>query len=163
MAVYLVRHGKAGSRASWEGDDRRRPLTRRGQRQAEGLCRLLEYEAFEHVVSSPYVRCLQTVVPLASRRGCAIESSDALAEGASLEDALALVRKHTYKGAVLCTHGDVVPMLLGHFQSLGVPLRDPRQWPKGSAWVLDCEAGEVVGATYLAPPPDDAPRRDGPP
>lgn len=155
MNVYLVRHAKAGERGAWEGDDTQRPLTKRGQRQAEGLRDLLREEAFDHVVSSPYVRCIQSVVPLASTLSLSIEVSDALAEGASLHDAAALVRKFAYHGAVLCTHGDVVPMLLSHYEASGVELRDAREWPKGSTWVLKCEAGEVVSGRFV-PPPEDA-------
>src|SRR5918996_824199 len=39
--VLLLRHGRAGERSSWEGDDRRRPLDELGMRQAEELVRLL--------------------------------------------------------------------------------------------------------------------------
>jgi 8-oxo-dGTP diphosphatase len=153
--VFLVRHAKAGDRSTWEGDDRQRPLTRRGHRQAEHLGDYLEPEQFEQIVTSPYVRCIETVVPLASLRSMSIEVTDALGEGASLDDAFSLVRKHAYKGAVLCTHGDIVPMIIGHLKARQVEITGVIEWAKGSIWVLECEAGDVVRARYVPPPPDD--------
>ena len=93
---------------------------------------------------------METVVPLAAARGIPIEPVESLAEGASLEEALALVRKHTPNGAVLCTHGDVMPMLLDYYASHGVDIGPMPQWPKGCTWVLETDAtGEVCGARYV--------------
>ena len=155
MTVYLVRHAKAGERGVWEGDDQLRPLSGRGHLQARGLLEVLEGAQFDRLLSSPYVRCMETVVPLSGERGVAIEPVDALAEGAALDEALALVGKHTAHGAVFCTHGDVVPMLLEHYAGQGVDIGAAPQWPKGSTWALDTDAtGEVTSVRYLPPPPD---------
>ncbi len=155
MTVYLVRHAKAGERNVWEGDDELRPLSGRGHLQTRGLLDVLEDAEFDRLLSSPYVRCMETVVPLSGRRGIAIEPVDALAEGAQLDDALALVRKHAAGGAVFCTHGDVIPMLLDYYGRHGVDIGVAPQWPKGSTWALDTDAtGEVISARYLPPPPD---------
>ena len=35
MIVLLVRHARAGDRSEWEGDDRLRPLDKKGRRQAK--------------------------------------------------------------------------------------------------------------------------------
>jgi 8-oxo-dGTP diphosphatase len=97
---------------------------------------------------------METLIPLAAQRGLAIEPDEALAEGGGLDDAVALVRKHAEHGAVLCTHGDIVPMLLFHYADRGVDIGAAPQWPKGSTWVLDTDAtGEVVLARYVPPPP----------
>jgi 8-oxo-dGTP diphosphatase len=153
VTIYLVRHAKAGERGAWDGEDRLRPLSGRGHFQAAELVELLRDARFERVLSSPYVRCMETVVPLAVVRGLAIEPSDALAEGATLDDALALVNKHSGHGAVLCTHGDVLPMLLEHYARQGVDIGTTPQWPKGCTWVLETDAtGEVRSAEYLPPP-----------
>lgn len=155
MSIYLVRHAKAGVRDSWPGDDEQRPLSGRGRLQALGLLELLSDAQFERVLSSPYVRCIETVVPLAAARRLAIEPVEALAEGAVLEEAVALIRKHTATGAVMCSHGDVIPMLLDHYASNGVDIGAAPQWPKGCVWVLETDStGEVVGAEYLPPPAD---------
>lgn len=155
MTIYLVRHAKAGVRNVWEGDDRLRPLSGRGHLQARGLLEVIADAPFDRLLSSPYVRCMETVVPLSGERGVAIEPVDALAEGATLDDALALVQKHTAHGAVLCTHGDVIPMLLQHYADHGVDIGAAPQWPKGSTWALETDAtDEVTSARYLPPPPD---------
>ncbi|MGO9872435.1 MAG: phosphoglycerate mutase family protein [Acidimicrobiia bacterium] len=155
MTVYLIRHAKAGDRDTWRDDDRLRPLSGRGHRQARLLVDLLHDATFDRVLSSPFVRCMETVVPIAGVRGLPVEPVEALAEGARLDDALALVRKHSIPGAILCMHGDVMPMLLDHFASAGIDMAHSRQWPKGCTWVLDTDnTGEVVRAQYLPPPPD---------
>ena len=155
MTIYLVRHAKAGERHVWDGDDQLRPLSGRGRLQARGLLEVLEDAHFDRLLSSPYVRCMETVVPLSGERGVAIEPVDALAEGATLDEALALVRKHAAGGAVFCTHGDIVPMLLEHYANQGVDIGTTPQWPKGSTWALETDAtGEVISARYIPPPPD---------
>jgi phosphohistidine phosphatase SixA len=153
MTIYLVRHAKAGERDAWIGDDELRPLSGRGHLQARELVDVLADAHFERVVSSPYVRCMETVVPVAAARRLAVEPSDALAEGTTLEEALALVQKVAGAGAVLCTHGDIVPMLLDYYARRGVDLGPAPQWPKGCTWVLETDTtGEVTSAEYFAPP-----------
>jgi broad specificity phosphatase PhoE len=154
MTIYLVRHAKAGDRNTWLDDDRLRPLSGRGHLQARELIHLLHDATFDRVLSSPYVRCMETVVPIAGARGLSVEPVDALAEGADLEEALRLLRKHSTLGALLCMHGDVMPMLLDHYAASGVDIADDREWPKGCTWVLDTDGtGEVVHARYIPPPP----------
>jgi broad specificity phosphatase PhoE len=150
MTVYLVRHAKAGSRDKWVGRDEDRPLSKAGQRQADAMAHALQ-DGVTKIVSSPFVRCRQTVEPLAARRGVTIEAADELAEGATLDDAVTLFDKVASENAVLCSHGDVIGALLHHFERAGVPLHDDRM-EKGSTWVLDVDAGAVVGARYLPPP-----------
>jgi 8-oxo-dGTP diphosphatase len=152
LTIYLVRHVKAGERRTWDGDDRLRPVSRAGQRQALALVRVLADAKFDRILSSPYVRCLESMVPLASERGLAIEPNDALAEESALEPALALVVKHAQSGAVFCSHGDIIPMLLEHYSANGVDLGPAPQCPKGCTWVLETNtANEVVRASYRAP------------
>jgi 8-oxo-dGTP diphosphatase len=154
VTVYLVRHAKAGDRHVWQGDDEDRPLSGRGRIQSRGLLAILADAQFDRLLSSPYVRCMETLIPLAAQRGLAIEPVEALAGGGALDDSLALVRKHAEHGAVLCTHGDIIPMLLSHYAERGVDVGDAPQWPKGSTWVLETDAtGEVVAARYIPPPP----------
>ena len=111
--LILLRHASAGDRGRWNGDDFERPLDERGMRQAEGLVQALARYEIERILASAYVRCIQTVEPLGQSLGLEIEERDELAEGASREDALALVDELRGEGAVLCTHGDIVLGLLG--------------------------------------------------
>ena len=153
MTIYLVRHAKAGDRSSWPGDDFFRPLSRRGQMQSEALVLQFAGAPIARLLTSPYIRCIESLVPLAGERVLAIEPVDALAEYRSLEDALTLVRKHTHHDVVMCSHGDIIPMLLGYYASRGVDLGPDPAWPKGCTWRLDVDAtGEIVRATYIPPP-----------
>jgi phosphohistidine phosphatase SixA len=146
--VVVVRHAKAGDREAWHEDDRLRPLSRKGKAQAEALVGLLAGEPVDRVLSSPFVRCVQTVRPLALNRSVPIEEHDALAEGASVRDALALVRG-SGGAVVVCSHGDVIPDLVMSLADRGVEMRDPPAWKKGSVWVLEREAGLFTVVRYL--------------
>jgi 8-oxo-dGTP diphosphatase len=112
VIVYLVRHASAEARETWAGDDRLRPLDDRGLRQAERLVEQLGRREFRRIVSSPSVRCVETVVPLAHARGLAVEHAEALGEGADAEAALALFRSAGMP-LVACVHGDLAEALLG--------------------------------------------------
>jgi len=151
VTVYLVRHAKAGRRKAWADDDELRPLSKAGKAQARALAKRLAGDGITRVLSSPYVRCRQTVEPLAEGRGVPVEPSDALREGASLPDSLRLVEKVAGENAVLCTHGDVLGNLLLHFAELGVDLQTDRI-EKGSVWALELDDCEVRSATYHPPP-----------
>jgi 8-oxo-dGTP diphosphatase len=119
MSVILLRHAWAGHRERWDGDDRLRPLDKRGRKQAKALGDVLRARGVTRVLSSPSVRCTQTVAQL----GLDIEPDERLGEGASPEDTLELLREAD--GAVACTHGDVIENVLGF------PLK------KGAAVVLE--------------------------
>lgn len=151
MTVYVVRHAKAGSRSSWSGPDDLRPLTKAGRRQADALVELLGDVGITRIVSSPYVRCRQTVEPLAQRTRLPVDLSDALAEGAPLAEVLRLIEKVSDEPAALCTHGDVIDALLDHLRDHEVPVVGDAS-EKGSTWALETHSGTVVAARYLEPP-----------
>jgi 8-oxo-dGTP diphosphatase len=151
VTLYVVRHGKAGSRSAWTDPDDLRPLTKAGRRQAEAIADLLADRDLERIVSSPYVRCRQSVEPLAGRIRLPVDLSDALEEGAPLAEVLVLLDKVGDDNAVLCTHGDVVGELLQHCVRHGVRV-DTGLLAKGSTWVMETEAGAIVSAEYLPPP-----------
>jgi 8-oxo-dGTP diphosphatase len=143
MSVLLVRHAKAADRDGWEGPDDMRPLTGKGQRQAEGLVATLADFDVVRILSSPYLRCTQTVAPLAAARRLPVEPCDDLAEGAG-HAALALVRGlvSAPRDIVLCTHGDVVEEVLD-----GLGVRRSGWTAKGATWVLGDEQARCL------PPP----------
>ncbi len=142
MAVLLVRHAEAGVRDRWERPDRERPLSAEGGQQAEALVELLAGYDVDRVLSSPYLRCTQTVEPLAAARGLPVERSDDLAEGSG-RVALRRVRSLLDGPAtVLCTHGDVVEEVLD-----GLGVRRSSETEKGATWVL------APGKTQSLPPP----------
>ena len=139
MIVYLVRHAQAGHRETWEGDDDRlRPLDERGLKQAEALVEQLARRDFSRIRSSPYVRCMQSVEPLAAARGLQVETVDALAEGTGEAAALELFRSLDAP-AVASVHGDLA------FDLLGETLK------KGATAVLD--VGDDVEVLERLDPP----------
>jgi 8-oxo-dGTP diphosphatase len=75
---YLVRHAHAGDKHTWTGPDPLRPLSEPGRREAHGLLTQLRDYPITRILSSPAVRCLQTVEPLAQRRGLPIEPAQVL-------------------------------------------------------------------------------------
>jgi 8-oxo-dGTP diphosphatase len=152
MAIYVVRHAKAGDRAEWEGDDRFRPLTKSGHRQAEELAAWLKKEPIDAILSSPYARCVQTLEPLAERRKLPIEPRKDLEEGSGGGSVLRLVLEFKGRNVVLCTHGDVVEELLEHLVAQGLVPRARAQLEKGSTWILDEKNGRITGATYQPAP-----------
>jgi 8-oxo-(d)GTP phosphatase len=133
--LLLVRHASAGDRKSWQGDDRLRPLDARGAWQAERLIEVLGGHRLDRILSSPYVRCVQTVEPLACGRGFPVEEREELAEGAGLEAFVGLARE--LGAAAVSVHGDLVEELLGA----------PRR--KGSTTLLE----EGLRAVATIPPP----------
>lgn len=152
--AYLIRHGKAGDRGAWQGPDELRPLTKAGGRQAEGLAERLMGEPIGRVISSPAVRCVETVRPLADRLGVELELDLALMEGTGPDGASRLAVAATPGSAIaLSTHGDVIWELLTDLEAAGVPLTPGIPAKKGSVWVLEVTGGAVVRGTYQ-PPPD---------
>lgn len=152
MTIHFVRHAKAGSRNRWDGPDDQRPLTDNGRLQAQGLLEALRDEDIEHIVSSPYVRCRQSVEPLAEVLRLPVELSDALGEGATLTEALRLIEKYGDSDVVLCSHGDVIPAFLEHLLDLGIDLGDDVRCEKGSTWRVSVSDGVFTAATYVPPP-----------
>ena len=108
-------------------------------------------QPLKRVLSSPFVRCVQTVEPLASALGLQVEKTQALAEGRSA-DALALLHELAGEDAALCTHGDVIPEVLQALESEGVHIQSEWKWPKASTWVLHHEDGGLARATYVPRP-----------
>jgi 8-oxo-dGTP diphosphatase len=111
----VLRHAAAGDRDHWDADDFHRPLNGKGRRQAAELVEVLRPLGVRRVVSSPYVRCVETVEPLAAALELSVELDDRLAEGAG-PGADELLRED---GVVCCTHGDIADALLGRGLSKG--------------------------------------------
>jgi broad specificity phosphatase PhoE len=97
--LYFVRHAKAGSRTRWEGNDRERPLSKSGRNQAEALDSVLGPNAISAIWSSPYLRCVQTVEPLAKARKLKVQETRHLAEGARLKGVYRFIEDGSPVGA----------------------------------------------------------------
>ncbi len=153
MAMYLVRHGKAGSRHDWKGPDDERPLSKRGRRQADALVGLLADRGIVRVFSSPSVRCVHTVEPLADKLGLPVDLRPELGEGTAKDDVAGFVGGLLSTTAAVSSHGDMIPVILEVLAAdHGLDLPDDYPCAKGSVWELaDDGAGRMTG-TYLAPP-----------
>jgi phosphohistidine phosphatase SixA len=152
--IHLIRHAKAKNRLTWEEPDQVRPLTKRGRREAEAIAARLGEETLTRLVSSPYVRCLQTLEPLAVVLDLPIETTDLLAEGADGERAAELMCSLAEAGPIACcTHGDVLFDVVEAVASSGVGLEGPLAAPVASTWVLGVEDGRFVDARFVDQPP----------
>jgi 8-oxo-dGTP diphosphatase len=151
VTIYLVRHAHAGSRHDWPGADHERPLSSKGRKQARGIVERFGDRAITRVLSSPSTRCRQTVEPIAERCGVTVEESPAIAEGAHVGDAMALIRSLIRTDAVLCSHGDVIPEVISALAAGGVLVNGRRSAAKGATYVIEVDGGELLSATYVEP------------
>ena len=150
--LYLVRHAKAGERRLWAGDDTLRPLSKKGWKQSELLAKRLAQLDPGLLCSSPYVRCVQTLEPLATRLGTTIETDQRLSEGEPVEPVLELLAEAP-DNSVLSSHGDIISATLTVLDDGGAKLRTPPDWRKASVWVLHRnKKGAIVDATAWPPP-----------
>lgn len=150
--IHLVRHGSAGDRRQWDGPDHERPLNEKGLFQAEMLGAALSDVGVERLLSSPYVRCMQTLEPLGATLGVEVERTDALAEGAGASTIARLLDEIGGSTAVLCSHGDVIPDMLKRLHGTGVRFLSPYECKKGSTWVVGHDGKEYTEARYVPPP-----------
>jgi len=149
--IYLVRHAKALNRSEWAEPDELRPLSKAGRKQAEELVLRLGAFSFERVLSSPHVRCRETVEPLAKQHKLQVENADVLAEGTDADDVMAFLKSLT-NPAVLCSHGDVIGDVMTNLVADGLAVEGELKWEKGSTWVLESDGEDFLYGRYLPPP-----------
>jgi len=148
-SLYLVRHAEAGVRTD-RADDDLRSLSGAGRYQARSLAAAFESVDVGDILSSPYVRCVETLEPLADRRGRTVVRTDVLAEGAPIDSVLRLLEQVPPR-SVLCTHGAVMEAALQH-----VAFPDTTGCTdllaKGIVWVLERSGSRVWVVRVLAAP-----------
>ncbi len=153
MPLLVVRHARAGRRSAYVGDDRERPLSPRGRAQAEALVPLLSAYRPRRILSSPAVRCFETVRPLADAAGLPIESVAELEEGNG-PAALRLLGRMAGETAVLSTHGDIAADLLESLApTLSAKARYKLRLLKGEVWVVQSTGStlEIVDHLHQEP------------
>jgi phosphohistidine phosphatase SixA len=154
----LVRHARAGNKRHWSGPDAERPLSIRGWAQAEGLLDTLAELRVERLLTSPSLRCSQTLLPLAAALDLELEAVDELGTDGDVDHLVELVAARGSDGAALCTHGEVLGELLARLRSRGdihrgdIPAEGRPRCEKGSTWVLEGAADGRLHARYLPPP-----------
>ncbi len=148
----MVRHAKAGSRGHWTGDDRLRPLSQKGFKQAEALVPIFKPFPVTAIFSSPFLRCMQTVAPLARARGVTVNEEPSLAEGNGLAGAMKLMGNSGLDAALLSTHGDIVWELVEDLVNRHIVKPGVGGYEKGATWVVDVEDRTPVRARFIEAP-----------
>jgi phosphohistidine phosphatase SixA len=158
MRLTLVRHAFAGHKRDWRGSDLERPLNERGHEQAAGLASVLAGHKVSRIVSSPALRCRQTMQPLAHLVEVEIETWAQLGSDGTSSDIIAnCFANPAFDRAVLCTHGELMEPLLNLESIRAVTRRRHLSagtlLTKGTAWRLHLDdAGEIIRLVHLTPP-----------
>jgi 8-oxo-dGTP pyrophosphatase MutT (NUDIX family)/phosphohistidine phosphatase SixA len=163
VPLVLVRHASAGQKGDFPGDDLLRPLDAEGALDAVLLSSLLScFAPRARVISSPALRCLQTVRPYAAGFGGSVEAEAALSvpgragdfsfDRTEHADSLRhLVRALVADAqpAVVCLHRENLPVAVAAACSaLGAPFPAAdldSSLPKGAFCVMHAAAGELAG------------------
>ena len=157
MRLTLVRHAFAGHKHTWQGPDLERPLDERGHQQALGLSSVLAAYKVGRIVTSPALRCIQTMQPLAELVDVEVETVSELGPDSAASHIITGCFSHpAFDDAVLCTHGELMEPLL-QLEGVRRAIRSRRLtksvlMTKGTAWRLHLdEAGHVTKLVHLTP------------
>jgi phosphohistidine phosphatase SixA len=153
VRLHLLRHADAGDPDTWKGPDEIRPLSPRGQRQAERLAALLVGGGFapDAIISSPMTRAKESAEILGAALKSPVRLDPRLAGPLGLKTV----------EAILSDAGDPArPVLVGHdpaFSALASELTGAPalQLRKGSLARIDAERPLREGAgilRWLVPP-----------
>jgi 8-oxo-dGTP pyrophosphatase MutT (NUDIX family) len=115
--VLIVRHGTAGRKKRYKGDDRNRPLDKHGRAQAELLVGQLLAFGPTSLYATDRLRCIQTIEPLADELGVDITLESTLTEEAYSQNRAKARRRFLEIAAtdgtpVICSQGKVIPDLI---------------------------------------------------
>ncbi|MGP4053557.1 NUDIX hydrolase [Mycobacterium sp. 4D054] len=157
QTVLIVRHGTAGDKKRYRGDDRKRPLDKHGRAQAEALVTQLLAFGAEELFAADRVRCRQTLEPLAEELGTVIHVEPMLTEEAYAEDRKAArhrVLEIAEKSVtpVICTQGKVIPDLIAWWCERDGVRPDKSRNRKGSTWVMSLHEGRLIAADHIGSP-----------
>lgn len=153
MELYLLRHAHAGDAAAWDGPDASRPLSEKGERQADRLGRYLSSLGFapDTIITSPKVRAARTAELVALHLAVPVGIDDRLGGDLTLESLEALLADAGDPAkTILVGHdpdfSELVALLVG---ALRVPMR------KGALARIDVDlplrpAGGIL--RWLVPP-----------
>ena len=153
--LIIVRHTKALERGDWDDDDSKRTLDERGVVQSEQLIQHLEPFGIDEIYSSDYIRCVQTVTPLAQSRGLKItEIPNLNEENFELDPERAIsfanAVKQDEKNILICSHNPVIPTMLRGILNTKLKNKDLIKLEPGDAWIVHRVRGEIVGLDFLA-------------
>ncbi|MGA9100916.1 NUDIX hydrolase [Aeromicrobium sp.] len=146
--LIVLRHAKAESRDSWDGDDVDRPLTKVGVARAAELSPLLSAYGVRRIISSPALRCTQTVEPYANGMSTFLEIDDRLSEDtrfSQVNRSVSAMLDHK-KPVTLCTHRPTLPWILDAIGADTVDLKP------GQGVVVHHRKGVVLATEPLGRP-----------
>jgi len=154
QSVLIVRHGTAGSKSRFSGDDKIRPLDKKGRAQAEALVAQLSSFGATDVYAADRVRCHQTVEPLAEELGVTINNEPTLTEEAYADNPKRGRRRvlqiaGSHRAPVICTQGKVIPDLIAWWCERDGVRPDKSRNRKGSTWVLSLAEGRLIAADHI--------------
>ena len=140
--LVIARHGSAGDRAGWAGDDTLRPLDEVGEEQTRVLTAILTGYDIKAVHSADVARCVDTVAPYAASIGVDVVAEPAMSETGFDPDDLAGVDRVvelacTGVPTVISSQRPVIPGLVaGVLTALGGAVPPDLSTRKGGFWVL---------------------------
>ena len=155
--VLIVRHGTAGSKSRYKGDDRKRPLDKHGRAQAESLVGVLLSFGGDALYAADRVRCRQTLEPLAEELGATINDEPMLTEEAYADNRKAARHRILEIAAaggtpVICTQGKVIPDLISWWCERDGVRPDKSRNRKGSTWVMSLSDERLIAADHIGSP-----------
>lgn len=124
--VLLLRHASAGERLSAQDRDRSRGLDALGRAAAYRLSQTLAEHGVDHIATSPYPRCIETVEPLALLLGLEVALVDELAPGTPRRLLVSALESLRGGVTVACTHREAFETLFDGEVTC----------EKGAAWLL---------------------------
>ncbi|MEO8570733.1 MAG: histidine phosphatase family protein [Chloroflexota bacterium] len=148
IALHFLRHAHAGNPETWDGPDERRPLSTKGEKQAERLGAFLSGIGFrpDAVITSPKLRAAQTAEIVARQLEVAVATDPRLADGLDLDGVEAILRDA----------GDPIqPVLVGHDPDFSELVGELLGWTgiemkKGAIVRVDIERPLAPGEGSLA-------------
>jgi phosphohistidine phosphatase len=153
IELYFLRHAHAGDPEGWKGPDDDRPLSDKGERQAERLGRFLASVGFQPdaILTSPKLRAARTAKVVAEHLGLQIAADPRLGVALGIEELEDMLRDA----------GDPArPVVVGHdpdFSELVALLSGAARLPmrKGALARIDIERPLEAGRgtlRWLVPP-----------
>jgi 8-oxo-(d)GTP phosphatase len=149
--IYLVRHAHSRVKSQWKGKDRKRPLDQRGRKQAIDLAVRFKAHPVSHILSSDSQRCVQTAKPLVNAIRMAPILDRRLRIGGDADGVFEMIDELQGESVVVVTHGEIIEPVTKKLRKGGVELDGPKEWKKGSVWILEARTGSVRSGRYIPP------------
>ncbi len=151
VTLYIVRHAKAGKRSEWDGPDALRPLSDKGWEQSHAIAETLIDLKPSALISSPAVRCMQTLEPLSKATKIKIVTDQRLFENGDVVEMIELL-EDARDSTVISSHGDMIPEAIKLLQRRGMEIGSKPDWRKASIWVVERTKNGFTSAVVMAPP-----------